>query len=223
VIVEAADDRPHRSAGAPWSEEWWFDFATAGGELGGFLRLAVGGRHASLWAALVGAGRPYLLVRDDELRLPSASTPEVRGEGVWASLECETALEHWTVGLEAFAVSMDDPFDAWADERGERIGLGFDLEWEGTSAPRWAEPGQAFVQDCTVHGEILVGPGEQLDIAATGRRRRAWGAPGIAVADEGGDVVHVAPVLSHGVKYLFELRSVSGNRRWACVSRQRTG
>ncbi len=42
---------------------------------------------------------------------------------------CETAGEHWSFGLEAFGVRFDDERDA-ANDRGERIAVGFDLEWE---------------------------------------------------------------------------------------------
>jgi len=54
----------------------------------------------------------------------------VRGDGLWAELVEETSGEHWTAGLEAFGVRLDDPLDAERGERGERLPLGFDLEWE---------------------------------------------------------------------------------------------
>src|SRR5581483_5519904 len=109
--LSPGDDRPHRAGPGPtWRESWWFDFATLDAGLGGFVRLEVrpAAGRATFWAALVGDDRPYLLVRDDDLRAPAGGRPEVRGEGLWSSLECETPLEHWTVGLEAFAVALDD-------------------------------------------------------------------------------------------------------------------
>ena len=48
-----------------------------------------------------------VVVRDHEVPLPRQGL-EVRAEGLWCELWCETPLEHWTYGLEAFAVQLDD-------------------------------------------------------------------------------------------------------------------
>jgi hypothetical protein len=95
----------------------------------------------------------WLVVRED-VDAPKGRDFDVRGPGLWLSLVCETPGEHWTIGLEAFALAVDDP----DDERGDLVALGLDVEWEA--------PGR-------VHGEVLVAdarwdvdePGE-LTIAA---------------------------------------------------------
>jgi len=72
-----------------------------------------------------------VVVRDDELAAPRRpGLLTVRGDGLWAELVEETPAEHWTVGLEAFGVRLDDPLDSERGERGERLPLGFDVEWE---------------------------------------------------------------------------------------------
>jgi hypothetical protein len=78
----------------------------------------------------------WLVVREDEA--PPAVDGTIRAEGLWLSLVCETPGEHWSVAMEAFALAVDDP----AEDRGDLVPLGFDVEWEA--------PGQ-------VHGELLVG------------------------------------------------------------------
>jgi len=84
----------------------------------------------------------WLVVRD-ELRVTLPKTVAAgrgfdgRGDGLWLSLVCETPGEHWTVGMEAFALAVDDP----DDERGDRVPLGLDIEW---GAPGW------------VFGDVLV-------------------------------------------------------------------
>jgi hypothetical protein len=176
----------------------------ADGSLGGFLRLAIDGDRATFWAALVGRDRPYLLVRDEDVAPPAGSTPEIRAEALWSALECETPLEHWTVGLEAFAVALDDPNEAWHGERGERVGLGFDLEWEAAAVP---EPGSdAFSQVCSVHGELLVGRHEQLDIAALGWRYRSWNDLTLPSPPGTGTACSRAPLISGDQRVLYELR-----------------
>lgn len=162
------------------TESWSFDFCAPDARLGGFVGLTFhegAGQAAWFWAALVGRGRPYLLVRDLEVEPPRrAASREIRADGLWADLNCETAFEHWSLGLEAFGVSMDDPDEALAAERGDRIGLGLDLEWEAVAG---LEGGEAdYDQACDVHGEILVGMGavvETIALEGHGWRRHAWG------------------------------------------------
>ncbi len=108
----------------------------------------------------------------------------MRADGLWGELVCETPLEHWSIGLEAFGIAYDDPADAWGDEWGERLPVGLDLEWEATAEPRRPVPpagpiprgraGSAIAQPGRVHGEILVGPGPHPDLG-TGFRSRASG------------------------------------------------
>ena len=56
-------------------------------------------------------------VRDHEVPLPRTGL-EVRADGLWGELVCETPLEHWSIGLEAFGLGYDDPADA--SERNHR-------------------------------------------------------------------------------------------------------
>lgn len=84
-------------------------------------------------------GDGFLVVRD--LELPPPRRPaiiELRGDGIWTEFTCETAREHWSFGLEAFGLRVDDP----VEDVGERLPVGYDLEWETPDR---------------VHGELLVG------------------------------------------------------------------
>ncbi|HET7490165.1 MAG TPA: hypothetical protein VFJ85_19735 [Acidimicrobiales bacterium] len=162
-------------------ETWSFDFVAPDGGLGGFVALTLwtAPRRAWYWAALVGRGRPYLLVRDLELAAPrSPASREIRGEGIWADVNCETPHDHWSLGLEAFGVSLDDPDEALGAERGDRTGLGLDLEWEADGPVVGDQAG--YGQPCAVHGEILAGGGggpvETIAFEGAGWRRHASGA-----------------------------------------------
>jgi hypothetical protein len=119
-----------------------------------------------------------VLVRDHDVPLPRGRSLEVRTTGLWADHTCETPLEHWTVGVEAFGVSLDDPREAFGGERGDPCPLGLDLEWEtmagdgtGSTAP---DVGSGYEQPCTVHGEVLVGS-ERIDLDGFGWRSHWWG------------------------------------------------
>lgn len=172
----------HEPGPAPlWSESWYVDFADDRGR-GGYLRLITWPHHsrAWLWAAWVD-GERLVLVRDHDVPLPRGRGLEIRGTGLWADLICETPAAHWTFGLEAFGVALDEPADAYGDERGIRTPLGFDLEWEAL-IPAFAHPGAATRPDSgheqhagRVHGEVLVGD-ERLVFDGAGERDHSWGA-----------------------------------------------
>ncbi|MEO7837234.1 MAG: hypothetical protein ABIS21_06290 [Acidimicrobiales bacterium] len=170
-------------------ESWSFDFCTPDAGFGGFVSLTL---HppprpaAWYWAGLVGAGRPYLLVRDLDIDAPRrAGSREVRADGLWADINCETPFEHWSLGLEAFGVAMDDPDEALGAERGDRTGVGLDLEWEAVAGIVGNEGD--YDQPCDVHGEILVGAGSVVETIAFeghGWRRHAWGSAAVRGAGD---------------------------------------
>ncbi len=135
--VSAAADAPHPPSDDPWwSEAWHLDVVQDDGT-GLYVRLECfpNRRVAWFWTALV---LPDLagpvLVREQEVPLPRQGL-EIRAESLWAELWCETPLEHWTYGLEAFGVRLDAPVDAYHGELGERVAVGLDIEWELTAPP----------------------------------------------------------------------------------------
>ncbi len=109
---------------------WSLEFADDHG-LSGSLELTVDGATASFVALVVVPDVGVGVVRDDEIAPPRGDDVlVVRAEGLWAELLCETPDEHWSIGLEAFGVRFDDEAEAATSDRGERVPVGFDLEWE---------------------------------------------------------------------------------------------
>jgi hypothetical protein len=133
-------------------ESWLLDFASDGG-ISGFARLELRRDEsvAWFWTYLIGPEIDGLVVvRDHDVPLPRARL-ELRADGLWTEFSCETPHEHWTFGLEAFGVRLDAPDDALAGEIGERLPVGFDLEWEVAGS------GDGSVRhEGVVHGEILL-------------------------------------------------------------------
>jgi hypothetical protein len=130
---------------------WRLDFSSADGTRGR-VELGIPGPdeagRARYEARLAGSrlGPGVIVVRDHDVarprgRLPSTGVHEIRADGLWAELVCETPGEHWSFGLEAFGLRVDSDEEADRSEVGERLPVGLDLEWEAPDL---------------VHGELLV-------------------------------------------------------------------
>ena len=173
----AADEGRH-DAGAG-IEEW--SFAFDGGDVRGQVVLALAvaeGRASFLFDGQVAAfGR--IVVADEAVPLPRPTAGlEIRADGLWASLLCETAFEHWSLGLEAFGLRLDDEAvgddpPAWADLVGERLPVGFDLEWELRGPPEPLGDGLGYRQAGTMFGELLV-VRDRIEIDGPCTREHAW-------------------------------------------------
>ena len=173
------DEAPHAPESQPgWSDAWQLDAANADG-VGLTLRLDCypNEKVAWFWTYLVVPDRDGpIVVRDHEVSLPRQGL-EIRAEGLWADLWCETPLEHWTYGLEAFAVALDSADDALTGEIGERIPVGLDIEWE-TDGPIQAAPEDwpvdQYLAPGIIHGDVLLGR-ERFELDARGLYTRSWG------------------------------------------------
>jgi hypothetical protein len=113
---------------------WSLEFSDDQG-IEGSLQLTVDESTASFVAQVVVPGVGVVVVRDDDVAPPRLGQGRdhvlvVRAEGLWAELLCETPGEHWSVGLEAFGVRFDSEAEAAVSDRGERVPVGLDVEWE---------------------------------------------------------------------------------------------
>lgn len=99
-----------------------------------------------------------IVVAESDIAPPRGTQFEIRAEGLWAAIHCETAGEHWSFGLEAFGLAYDDEASAAAGGYGDRVPVGIDLEWEADT------PGAAAG---IVHGDVLLGA-ERLGVDARG-------------------------------------------------------
>jgi hypothetical protein len=175
VTLTSNDDRPHAGiVDEGWSETWGFELAHTDG-LHGLARLTLipANRSCWWWTYIVGAELGIVIVRDEEVSLPRRpESMEVRGDGLWAELVCETPYEHWGITLEAFGLRVDEP----EDDTGERLPLGLDLEWEVGTPPEsvTVKGGTRYTQAGTMHGEILIGD-DRIEYEGSCVRDHAWG------------------------------------------------
>jgi hypothetical protein len=166
----------------PRAGTWRFAAAHPDGT-GVLVRLALppGGGAAWYWAYLFLPAVGLVVVRDHEVPAPRPGAPdlEIRADSLWAELVCETPAEHWGLGLEAFGVVLDDPWDALQGELGTRVPVGFDLEWEHL-APVFRDGDEREHQFGRVQGELLVGRERFAFDAVGAREQSATAGPGPA-------------------------------------------
>ena len=127
---------------------------------GGQVHIRHGARVAYRFEFELPDGSAVVVVDDDDIVPPRGRDFECRAEGLWFAAICETAGEHWSFGLEAFGLSFDDAVAAAAGGFGERVAVGYDLEWE--IAPRGrretsASNGVGVPPTGAVFGTVLVG------------------------------------------------------------------
>ncbi len=179
------------------------------------------GRHpnrdggvASFLAAYMRKGELPIVISDLAVPLP-ADRWEIRTSGLWADHICETPMEHWSYGLEAFALAIDRADELLLSGVGDRVPLGWELEFESTkeAAPLGAE---AYLQTGTAHGLLLTADGE-LEIEGEAVRSHWWGTGGPIELQTGGAhrPVHSRCVLpAHGGAWEQDAGSDGLRSRW---------
>jgi hypothetical protein len=86
--------------------------------------------RAHYWFALDLGADGFVAIRHNDVPRPRGPLLEVRADGLWAEMVCEVPDEHWTFGLEAFALLLDDRDEARTATVGTRLPVGFDLDWD---------------------------------------------------------------------------------------------
>jgi hypothetical protein len=195
-VTSPRDEYRHEGAA---EEVWAFDVADAGRGFGAVVRLTfrAAERLAWWWAGAVGVGPELVALRVPDAPLPRRGTT-VRTDGLWAALECEEPLVHWSVGMECFGVAYDDPWEAARTERGDVVPFGLDLSFVATGGSWSGEDG--YGQWCRVTGEVLLGDA-RIEVDCRGSRAHAWGAlpsPFVRVPGTPGAVVAVCPFIVPG-------------------------
>jgi hypothetical protein len=161
--------------------------------MGLFVQFTVLPHKKACWfvAALARPNKDIILCHDTDAVAPTTPVIEIRSTALWSHAICETPLQHWTVAMEAYALELSDPTDAWTNPIGNRIGLAFDLEWESTGGPtdlpdRLDADGagsQGYEVPAAVSGELQT-EAEQWQINAVGSWAHRWNDRGDGWAEQ---------------------------------------
>ena len=118
---------------------------------------------------------------------------EVRSSGLWVDQNCETPLDHWSFNLEAFALAIDQPDELLGRGLGDRVPLGWELEFEASEPALHGDDGGvrgrgrgqghgnelraeagAYHQLGVAHGLVLIGDRE-IELEGRAWRSHRWG------------------------------------------------
>jgi hypothetical protein len=89
---------------------------------------------------------------------------------------CRVPTQRFGVEVEAAAVALRSPDEAYGSMRGERVALGLDLEWETDGPGGYRFRGlDRYEVPCRVRGRIRVGD-EEIEFRGYGQRDHSWGA-----------------------------------------------
>lgn len=178
MSVDPRDELDHFAGpSSAWSETWEWRLATP--DLGMAVAVAIVRRPAegqmSYRAAMLSRSRPLVVLCEHELTPPRTGL-EVRGSGIWADHVCEDPHEHWTLGLEAFALALDDPDDLVTRGRGLPVPFGLDLEWEADGEPVVCDNqyDRGYLAAGSMHGDVLIAD-EAIAVEGHGVRIHRWG------------------------------------------------
>lgn len=147
-----------------WRWAWSSPDGSEAGHLG--MTFVAATELVIVTATLARPGHDLVALTEPDAPWPRPGSMEIRASGLWADAIEEERGARWTLGLEAFALAVDDP----AAVIGRRVPLGFDLEWERAGPDHGDGRTPA-----TVHGEVLV-EDAAIDIDASGWWQ-SWGLP----------------------------------------------
>jgi hypothetical protein len=181
----ARDERSHPPTGAALFTEAW-TFVSGPGPGIPVLEVEVGVRptlgDAWFTAQLTGPADRIVVIVDHGVEQPRGPNLELRAPGLWADHVLEEPLRRWSLGAEAFGVALVRGEVSDADlldpeMRGERVPVGWELEWENDLDPSWVGDGpeqRRYAVSCHVTGEVLIGH-DRFEVDAPGHRSHCWG------------------------------------------------
>ncbi len=168
--------RPASGGGERWFEGHRLELFTGSGADRRMIALSVVAEpsvaEVSFTAVVLRSGHFPVVVAEDDVPLPERGW-ELRASGLWADHICETPFDHWSYGLEAFGLALDDPDALLGRAFGERAPLGWELEFEADGEPEW-ETTEEYRQRGIGHGLLLDASG-QVEVEGSAVRTHWWG------------------------------------------------
>jgi len=128
--------------------------------------------HAAFHCVSAPIGERPVVVVEFDVPLPAVGW-EIRASGLWADHICETPMDHWSYGLEAFGLAIDDAEELLGAALGERVAVGWELEFEARATGQMTGP-QRYGQIGVMHG-LLLDKHSSTEVDGYAVRSHWWG------------------------------------------------
>ena len=176
---EPVDEARHEPGAEDlWNESWYFDAVSDDGTIGVYTRL---GRLpnqdvALITAAIVGPGRPAVMIARSDAPLPPADDDlqRIAVDGLHLQHHCEEPLRRFRVALIGMGETHSDESAPLRGEPGEPVDIAFDLTWETDGVPYQWRRSTRYEVPCRVTGTVRVGD-EEIAFEGPGQRDHSWG------------------------------------------------
>jgi hypothetical protein len=173
----ANDEGPHIATDEPlWNESWYFDFADAQQDVGGWIRLGLYPNQRIAWinALLCGPDMPTIAVNDFEAVLPD-EPGAVSTDAIDLAIEATEPLLTYRVKVRGQGHAYDDPAALLRAEAGRPVELTMDLVWTTAGTPYQYRITPRYEIPCTVSGTVAVDGREVVVHEVAGQRDHSWG------------------------------------------------
>jgi hypothetical protein len=186
LVPDAEDEGSHEPTDEPlWNESWYFDFADAGQDIGGWVRLGLIPNQGEAWinVLLAGPDIPTIALNDFHVTLPQDHA-QVSCDTGELTLDAVEPLQVYRVSARGRAQAYADPAallrdtGVGADPSGaaEDVDLELELTWTTAGAPYQYRITPRYEIPCTVSGSIRFGDRRYDVNAVPGQRDHSWGA-----------------------------------------------
>ncbi|MBX7454005.1 ecdysteroid 22-kinase family protein [Mycolicibacterium sp. 3033] len=172
----ASDEDRHTPTEEPlWSESWYFDFADADQNAGGWFRLGLIPNQGHAWVngLLCGPGRPTIAVLDFDAPLPASHT-RVAADGAQLTMEIAEPLVRFRVSLQGRGQAHDDPAALLRGEAGRTVDVAVALDWTSDGTPFQYRVSPRYEIPCRVSGTVTADGHSYTITDVAGQRDHSW-------------------------------------------------
>ncbi|GAB3221550.1 phosphotransferase [Mycolicibacterium hippocampi] len=173
----AEDEGPHAPGDEDlWNESWYFDFADAQQDVGGWVRLGLVPNQKTGWinALVCGPDMPTIAIVDFAADLPT-DPAEIRTESAHLTFDAGEPLQTYRVTVKGRAEVFDDPAGLLRGDAGRPTELTMDLTWTTVGTPYQYRITPRYEIACTVTGTVTAGGRQYHFEAVAGQRDHSWG------------------------------------------------
>jgi len=169
-----------------WSDVWYMEWGDPKTGIGGCTRIAYQyeEKRAEYSLLLVRPHEVVVVFDLDVALLRLSKNIGVRADALWCAYVPEDPLQRWSLSVESYGLRVETGRELLGSDRGERLPVGIELDFEADAPPEVVFPPTAstngersyalYMQTGEWGGDLLIGA-ETIGFSGYGLRHHAWG------------------------------------------------